>query len=406
MAGGVGRTVALVALVALLSMAMAEDTVTSRLMQGQETGRGRAGGSDATLELDRPWDEGREVEKKERLQDVLKAIKEAEAADREAAKQEKAFGGKKLADANSATAQAAKFMSKAERLLRSEEALKQEERNVEAKLVSLKDSGVMGGHWRSHGTEFADEWRIYPKRPLERLKEVARRRAMLKSSKGKKGKGKNGKGKVVAVNDDVSDLDKDGKLQSRASDQFNDLPQGKPYGDNQWTDSKPKVRWSYYRKNTIKAGFDLSNCFLAAQKDKSQVVVKILEKQETHIIKTANGISPSLISTVMKGLTAVQQVVPARCHGSTFPMKAAMVSCRSQVFQERQQQALVCSRGYMRHAEARRDPASVLPLTTRLQHGPACRLWSRRLRMDALGLLCQRKSGIQGDPASDVFVDH
>ena len=96
---------------------------------------------------------------------------------------------------------------------------------MENKLTNLKDSGIMGGHWKSHGTDFSDEWRVYPKRPLERLKEVARRRMILQRGKEKKGKEGKVKGRNVEISDDVSDLDKDGKVQGRSSDYFNDLPQ-------------------------------------------------------------------------------------------------------------------------------------------------------------------------------------
>ena len=128
MAGGAGRMAAFMALVVMMSMAMADVVATSRSSEGRKAGRGRTEASDAPLELaSPPWSEEREERKQERLEDVLKAIKQAEAADGKAAQQEKAFGGKELADANSATAQAARFMGKAEKLLQSEEALKQEE---------------------------------------------------------------------------------------------------------------------------------------------------------------------------------------------------------------------------------------------------------------------------------------
>jgi hypothetical protein len=68
-------------------------------------------------------------------------------------------------------------------------------------------------------------------------------------------------------------------------------PEGHPYGDYQWKDEKPAVSWSDVKRGALKAGYDLSNCFVAAAKDPAQVTVKVVNSQEVqkHVQKTLEG---------------------------------------------------------------------------------------------------------------------
>jgi hypothetical protein len=73
---------------------------------------------------------------------------------------------------------------------------------------------------------------------------------------------------------------------TRDSSKFDSRPEGHPYGDYQWKDEKPAVDFSTVKQGVLKAGYDLSNCFVAAAKDPGLVTVKILDRKKITIQKT------------------------------------------------------------------------------------------------------------------------
>lgn len=52
----------------------------------------------------------------------------------------------------------------------------------------------------------------------------------------------------------------------------------KPYSASEWTDTKPAVSWEHSKPLAIEAGYELSNCMVAAEKDTGVVEVKLIEK--------------------------------------------------------------------------------------------------------------------------------
>lgn len=59
----------------------------------------------------------------------------------------------------------------------------------------------------------------------------------------------------------------------------------KPYSASEWHDTKPVTEWGRVKPAALKAGYDLNNCMVAAQKDTGVVRVKIVEKVKAPLTK-------------------------------------------------------------------------------------------------------------------------
>jgi hypothetical protein len=113
-----GRSALLIAALLLLTLVAA----------GLESASAASPGADDASE---PWRREANQDRDAELRGRLTALENAREAEAEAAAREKSIGGEKLKDADAASAQAAAFMTKAEKLLASEDNLKEEEGSVE-----------------------------------------------------------------------------------------------------------------------------------------------------------------------------------------------------------------------------------------------------------------------------------
>jgi hypothetical protein len=268
------------------------------------------GAADALDALDEPWRTGARERQAEHLQDVLSSLGQVREAESKAAGHEKAMGDSKLQEAGRATQEATQFMAKAEKLLLSEQALKEEQAGVERRLHDLEaqhsnvkpwadcaagDDGCSRDEWareedKEHSTHLAS-------RALERLRDMAMLKKQHSNRKGAaetpgimvvNSRSHSGRRKRDKTGTPPKDKEAYARMRRppRDSSKFDSRPEGHPYGDYQWKDEKPAVQWSTVKQGVLKAGYDLSNCFVAAAKDKGMVTVKILDRKKITIQKT------------------------------------------------------------------------------------------------------------------------
>jgi len=263
-----------------------------------------ASGDGASEALGEPWRTGARERREEHLKDVLSSLGQVREAEAKAADHEKEIGGSKLKEANRATEEATTFMAKAEKLLASEAALKEEQAGVARRLEDLdgahsnvklwqdcKDgdeacaAGSSRDEWekKEHSTELASS-ALQRLRDLEMLKkEHSRRTKKHQHHHHHRKKTHHSKKKP---HQKMGKVDERMTRPARSATEFDSRPEGHPYGDYQWKDEKPAVKWSEVKRSALKAGYDVSNCFVAAAKDPSMVTVKVLSKQKIYIQKT------------------------------------------------------------------------------------------------------------------------
>jgi len=255
--------------------------------------------SDVLDSLGEPW-RRRSTEREEHLKDVLSSLGQVRQAEAKAADHEKEIGSSKLKEASRATEEATTFMAKAEKLLASEEALKQEQTEVDRRLDKLEGAHSNVKLWQDckDGDEVCtvgssrDEWE-----KQEHSTELARSalqrlgdKEMLKKKHGRRTKSsRDRRHSTKTTTNTESRVAGRMRRPARLASAFDAHPEGHPYGDQQWKDEKPAVEWREVKHSALKAGYDLSNCLVAAAKDPSMVTVKILNKQKIYIQKTAQG---------------------------------------------------------------------------------------------------------------------
>jgi hypothetical protein len=260
------------------------------------------GADDALDVLDEPWRTGARERRAEHLKDVLSSLGQVREAEAKAADHEKAMGNNKLQEADHATQEATQFMAKAEKLLTSEQALKEEQEGVKRRLDALEarhsnvkpwadcadgSDGCSRDEWareedKEHGTHLAS-------RALQRLRDVATRRTHSKRTQMHSHRHKKTHSRRHGTRTKSKRYEEQPSRMRRPprdTSKFDSRPEGHPYGDYEWKDEKPAVEWSKVKHGALKAGYDLSNCFVAAAKDPSMVTVKILDRQKVTLQKT------------------------------------------------------------------------------------------------------------------------
>ena len=251
---------------------------------------------DALDSLGEPWRTGARERKEQQLKDVLSSLGQVRKAEATAAEHEKDVGSSKLEMANRETQEATQFMAKAEKLLASEQALKDEQAGVKHRLDELEHAHHNVRQWEAcaDGADNCrpgdrhDEWETEEEErgsdltseAMQKLRNLASLKKHHRHHKKKHHRKKKGK-KVKEVSGPLRM-----RRPPRNATSFDSRPEGHPYGDYQWNDEKPAVKWSDVKRGALKAGYDLSNCFVAAAKDPSMVTVKILNKEKITIQKT------------------------------------------------------------------------------------------------------------------------
>ncbi|KAJ1469104.1 hypothetical protein T484DRAFT_1852832 [Baffinella frigidus] len=220
-----------------------------------------------------PWRREANQDRDAELRGRLSALDNAREAEAEAAAREKSIGGEKLEEATKASKQAAAFMTKAEKLLASEDNLKDEESNVKERLDVLERGHHNLKRWNSCDAGdagcTADQKDVWGPSAPEGAESDGRISSVLKSRK-KKRKRTEAAPAPPAV--------------------FDPSPRGRPYSGKVWQDAKPVVEWATVKTSALRAGYELSNCFVAAEKDPSTVQVEIMD-QRTFIV-TKEGCAP------------------------------------------------------------------------------------------------------------------
>ena len=244
-----GRSALLIAALLLLTLVAA----------GLESASAASPGADDASE---PWRREANQDRDAELRGRLTALENAREAEAEAAAREKSIGGEKLKDADAASAQAAAFMTKAEKLLASEDNLKEEEGSVKARLDALEKRHKNIKLWSACNDGSAecaanhkDTWGPDALEPADDSVTSVLRRHQKRAARSRGRKG----------DDDVN---------------FDASSPGTPYSAEERTDSKPAVDWKVVKNPELRAGYDLSNCFVAAEKDKSTVQVEIMDKRK------------------------------------------------------------------------------------------------------------------------------
>jgi hypothetical protein len=219
-----------------------------------------------------PWRREASQDRDAELRGRLSALDNAREAEAEAAAREKSIGGEKLEEATKASKQAAAFMTKAEKLLASEDNLKDEESNVKERLDVLEKGHQNLKRWSSCDAGdadcTADQQDVWgPSAPAGTQSAAQHIASVLKSKK------------------------KTAKSPPAPPPVFDPSPRGRPYAAKAWTDAKPVVDWTAVKSSALRAGYELSNCFVAAEKDPSTVQVEIMDKRT--FIVTKKGARPA-----------------------------------------------------------------------------------------------------------------
>ena len=275
---------------------------------------------DTIDELGEPWGASARRARATRLEAVASSLRQVRAAEVRAARHEKQLGSSKLDEADRATQEAARFTAKADKLLSSERALRQEQAAVERRLDALEAGHVNVRPWREcqgrsdgggadcQAGESADEWESEQgaavggggrrgsrshasSAALQRLRQhTARIQALRRKRKRHASKRTKHSGGASKRSGDATNTG----ARSFATDTADPLrahgpSRGYPYGNKQLSDSNPTVNWKELKTGALKAGYDLSNCFVAAAEFPSQVTVKIMKTQTVPVQKTERG---------------------------------------------------------------------------------------------------------------------
>eukprot|EP00288_Rhodomonas_lens_P003507 CAMPEP_0177733494 /NCGR_PEP_ID=MMETSP0484_2-20121128/23712_1 /TAXON_ID=354590 /ORGANISM="Rhodomonas lens, Strain RHODO" /LENGTH=585 /DNA_ID=CAMNT_0019246873 /DNA_START=52 /DNA_END=1809 /DNA_ORIENTATION=- len=240
---------------------------------------------------EQPWRLQANEHRDAKLEAELSALKDASAAEAQAAAREKAVGSETLQKADEETHQATKFMTRAERLLASEQALKDEQEKVQEKLSALESEHQNIHGWAAcsgQGCRAAnrDEWAVSEDSPL------APSAATHLAERGRDGSSEQRRQEVMQRLKHHSKKSKHGKHGKKHKHEdkpvekaFDPGPQGKPYSMDGWVDTKPEVNWAKLKQGAMKAGYDLTNCMVAAEKDDSTVEVRVMRMGKAVVTK-------------------------------------------------------------------------------------------------------------------------